>query len=207
MRNNPLRFTDPSGHYEFEEEPDDKYFTPPTGREPARRGKTSSLELSTTPPWTEEERALARMMWGEERSLGEDAMIAAGWVAVNRLNAGWGDTLLEVLTQPNQFQGYSDTDPSPDDPEHNLFLEALEYARGILNYASGIVLDSRYADPTAGALFFGNGYYGDENDYVYSQMVGWDEAEEGFTWGWIDSTDPNVPDFFYSNRDYTRPLP
>ena len=29
VRNNPLRFTDPTGHYTFEDEPDDQFFVPP----------------------------------------------------------------------------------------------------------------------------------------------------------------------------------
>jgi len=40
VQNNPLRFTDPTGHYEFEESPDDPYAIPATpGIMPARRSK------------------------------------------------------------------------------------------------------------------------------------------------------------------------
>ena len=40
VRNNPVRYIDPTGHYEFEESPDDPYFLPArSGVMPARRSK------------------------------------------------------------------------------------------------------------------------------------------------------------------------
>ena len=58
---------------------------------------------------------LAKMIYGEERSEGDIAMTAAGWVAINRIGAPKNDgssgnfptTLQEVITQQSQFKGYA----------------------------------------------------------------------------------------------------
>ncbi len=45
---NPLRYTDPTGHYEFEESPDDEYFiSAATGIMPARRSRSPHAYTST----------------------------------------------------------------------------------------------------------------------------------------------------------------
>jgi len=52
--NNPLRYTDPTGHMIFEEDPDDPYFLPKTGTIPAMRSKKEG------DPFEMEDRLLAR---------------------------------------------------------------------------------------------------------------------------------------------------
>ena len=81
------------------------------------------------------------MISGEESIESRDAQIAAGWVAVNRLNSGnFGATLSAVITQPKAFQGYN---------------FANTYSDDILSIAQGI-LGGTIADNTNGALYFVN---------------------------------------------------
>jgi hypothetical protein len=132
------------------------------------------------------------MMWGEEREWGGLGMRAAGWVAVNRLNTGWGDNIIDVITQENQFQGYSPTDPSPDNPDYGLFLQALEISGGILSGDT-----ENYPDPTSGATYFANGVsYRDE-------MIAWAAAhpDSGFWWMQIPGTDIYVCNQWYREEE------
>lgn len=79
--------------------------------------ENTSQEQETTPeptsvPWTEEEAiALAQMLWGECRgvkSVTEQA--ACVWCVLNRCDA-YGKPVMEVLSAPQQFQGYSPNNP------------------------------------------------------------------------------------------------
>lgn len=56
----------------------------------------------------EEIDALARTIWGEARGVPSKAEQAAvAWCVLNRVDAGYGDTVLEVVSAPGQFVGYS----------------------------------------------------------------------------------------------------
>lgn len=66
--------------------------------------------------------ALAKLVWGEARGVTslENAsprcqQAAVIWTVLNRLDAGYADTIMGVLTAPNQFHGYSESNPI--DPE------------------------------------------------------------------------------------------
>ncbi len=139
-----------------------------------------------TPPESEVSE-LARMIWNEQRSQGEAAMEAAAWVARNRRDAPrWPDTLIGVLSAPNQFQGYPGTLPNEDDAN---WIASQRIARYVL---TGDPIN----DPTGGAEYFGNG------PGVEAAMRAWDAIEPDFEWGTIEGTN-----FHYSNEDYTRQLP
>lgn len=96
--------------------------------------KTAPLE-AVAPPVTEEAgadaeaepipepdrkdvEAIARMLWGEARGVKSDAEKAACvWCVLNRVDdtSGlWPDTIIGVLTQANQFSGYSPRNPVTD---------------------------------------------------------------------------------------------
>ncbi len=190
---NPLRFIDPTGHRLTDPaDPEHDPTIPPPKKTPPVTPTPTVPPPATTPVPTDEERALARMMWGEERSWGELGMSAVGWIAINRLNAGWGSDILDVLTQPGQFQGYSSKDPSPEDPDYALFLQALEIATGILSGDT-----ENYPDPTTGALFFGNG------DEIRSEMQAWAEAHPNSGFWYFQVKEGNViTDIWVSNRWY-----
>lgn len=56
----------------------------------------------------EEIDALARTIWGEARGVSNKAEQAAvAWCVLNRVDAGYGATVLEVVSAPGQFTGYS----------------------------------------------------------------------------------------------------
>lgn len=137
--NNPIGTTDPSGHGG----PVQNVYPDDIPEEPNRNpgGRQYSAE---------EVNALARMIYGEEAQMGRDAMIAAGWTAVNRLIGApalddYGNysklTLVDVITEDDpaiQYQGYS-----PDNP--------LDYRLIAVQ-----ILDGSIPDPTGGATYMGN---------------------------------------------------
>ncbi len=59
--------------------------------------------------------ALSRMAYGEARGLADYEIAAVMWVALNRLDhGGYGDTILDVVSAPGQFAGYSESNPVDD---------------------------------------------------------------------------------------------
>ena len=81
-------------------------------------------------------KALAQMAWGECRGVGDlvtaDGRTITGtcqkaatmWVALNRYDAGFEESIVDVVAAPAQFAGY--------DPEHPLDEELLALAYDVL---------------------------------------------------------------------------
>lgn len=88
----------------------------------------ASTILSPLPSWepaAEDVEAIARTLYGECRGVESEAeQEAVAWVILNRLDAGYADTVLGVVSAPGQFAGYS--------PEHPLWPELVEVARRVL---------------------------------------------------------------------------
>lgn len=84
--------------------------------------------LTPVPEWSpaaEDVEAIARTLYGECRGAETVAeQEAVAWVILNRLDAGYADTVLGVVSAPGQFAGYS--------PEHPLWPELVEVARRVL---------------------------------------------------------------------------
>ena len=84
--------------------------------------------LHPVPSWEpadEDVEAIARTLYGECRGVETVAeQEAVAWVILNRLDAGYADTVLGVVSAPGQFAGYSQ--------EHPLWLELVEVARRVL---------------------------------------------------------------------------
>ena len=84
--------------------------------------------LSPMPSWepaSEDVEAIARTLYGECRGAETVAeQEAVAWVILNRLDAGYADTVLGVVSAPGQFAGYS--------PEHPLWPELVEVAERVL---------------------------------------------------------------------------
>lgn len=84
--------------------------------------------LSPLPSWeptTEDVEAIARTLYGECRGAETVAeQEAVAWVILNRLDAGYADTVLGVVSAPGQFAGY--------DPAHPLWPELVEVAERVL---------------------------------------------------------------------------
>lgn len=76
-------------------------------------------------PAQEDIDAIARTIWGEARGVANpDEQAAVGWCILNRLDAGWANTVLGVVSAPGQFAGY--------DPAHPVTDEFATMAREIL---------------------------------------------------------------------------
>lgn len=76
-------------------------------------------------PSQEDVAAMARTIWGEARGVADPAeQEAVGWCILNRLDAGYADTVLGVVSAPGQFAGYDPSNPVTD--------EFAEMARDIL---------------------------------------------------------------------------
>ena len=84
--------------------------------------------LTPVPEWyptTEDVEAIARTLYGECRGVDSEAeKEAVAWVILNRLDAGYADTVLGVVSATGQFAGY--------DPAHPLWPELVEVARRVL---------------------------------------------------------------------------
>ena len=59
--------------------------------------------------------ALAQMAYGEARGLADYEIAACMWVALNRMDAGYADTVQDVVSAPGQFAGYSAQNPVTDE--------------------------------------------------------------------------------------------
>ena len=75
----------------------------------------AALVLSPVPdtyiPADDDVTALAQMAYGEARGLADYEIAACMWVALNRLDAGYADTVIDVVSAPGQFAGYSAQNP------------------------------------------------------------------------------------------------
>lgn len=81
--------------------------------------------VSSWEPAAEDVEAIARTLYGECRGAETVAeQEAVAWVILNRLDAGYADTVLGVVSAPGQFAGY--------DPAHPLWPELMEVARRVL---------------------------------------------------------------------------
>ena len=57
---------------------------------------------------------IAKTVWGEARGCNQLEQSAVIWCILNRVDAGYG-TIIEVVTAPNQFHGYSGNFPVTDE--------------------------------------------------------------------------------------------
>lgn len=82
--------------------------------------------VSAWQPATEDVEAIARTLYGECRGCSEREQEAVAWVILNRLDAGYADTVLGVVSAPGQFAGY--------DPDHPLWPELMDVAERVLRW-------------------------------------------------------------------------
>ena len=57
---------------------------------------------------------LSRMAYGEALGLADYEIAACMWCVMNRIDAGYGDTVQDVVSAPGQFAGYSEHNPVDD---------------------------------------------------------------------------------------------
>ena len=62
--------------------------------------------------WHESAVYMAKTIWGEARGTNEDGQRKVGWCILNRVdNPRFSNTIIGVITAPNQFHGYSKSFP------------------------------------------------------------------------------------------------
>ena len=87
--------------------------------------ETLLFPVKTWSPADEDVEAIARTLYGECRGVPTEAeKEAVAWVILNRLDAGYADTVEGVVSAPGQFAGY--------DPAHPLWPELVEIAERVL---------------------------------------------------------------------------
>lgn len=98
--------------------------------------ETLAAEIAPLPYTDADAEALARMAWGECRGVADmDAggkiisaecqKAAAMWCALNRYDAGYAGSIVDVIAAPRQFHGY--------DPAHPVDEELLALAHDVLD--------------------------------------------------------------------------
>lgn len=98
--------------------------------------ETGAEEIAPLPYTDADAEALARMAWGESGGVGDlDAggkivsadyqKAAAMWCALNRFDAGYAGSIVDVIAAPRQFHGY--------DPAHPLDEGLLALAYDVLD--------------------------------------------------------------------------
>lgn len=120
-------------------------------------------------PDEESVEAIAKTLYGECRGVESTAQKAAvAWVILNRVDAGFGETVLDVVSEPNQFLGYN--------PDYPVTDELRELAEDVLirwqlekeGVAVGRVLPEDYL------WFRGDGEYNYfRNDFYAKEYWDW----------------------------------
>lgn len=78
---------------------------------------TSILDVSNYTLQTPETAVtvLSKMVWGEARGLSKKHQAACVWVALNRVDSGYSDSIVDVVTARSQFTGYRSSNPVTDE--------------------------------------------------------------------------------------------
>lgn len=144
----------------------------------------ANVRSTLTPTSGPDVNLIARMIWGEQRNQGNNAMAAAAWIACNRFDSGWG-SYSQIITQ-GQFHGLASTRAVTGLTGANqaAWVNAQRIAQE--------VVDGTIADPTGGVCYFGNG------NSVLRKMQNCTRRNSSFTYGQITGTN-----FYYSNGDYS----
>ena len=110
---------------------------------------------------------LAKVAWGEARGCSVTEQAAVMWCVLNRVDSPlYPDSVVEVITQKRQFNGYSEDNPITD--------EMLQLANSVFTYwsegdDSGRVLPKEYL------YFTGDG----EHNYFYTE---WTSNSKAWDW-------------------------
>ena len=123
-------------------------------------GHIKKRRLPMYTPSEEDVEALSRMAWGEARGCGDRGIEAVMWVALHRLDAGYADTVLGVVSAKGQFYGYS--------PNHPVTDEIRAIAERVLtahHYGDEPLIPPEYL------WFSGNGIYNTFRDNAGNRMT------------------------------------
>lgn len=106
---------------------DEVIHTKPLMSTPQEEQQEEEVTIPTEPQWQPDEadvEAIAKTLWGECRGVPYTSHKAAVvWCILNRVDEGgyFGNSIIEVITKPNQFAGYSPDYPV--DPELKAIAE------------------------------------------------------------------------------------
>lgn len=127
--------------------------------------------------------ALAKLVWGEGRGVPVYGSVstkcqqaAIMWVVLNRFDAGYADSIMDVITAPNQFYGYSE--------EHPVDEELLDLAYDVLDR-----WNREKHDETMVGRVIPSDYYWFRGDGTYNHFRNVYSGSE--TWRW-ELSDPYV---------------
>lgn len=110
---------------------------------------------------------LAKMAWGEARGCSTTEQAATMWCVLNRVDSDeFPDTVMEVVTQPSQFQGYSADNPVDEELYDLAYDVLLRWETG----GKGRVLPAEY-------LYFIGDY---ESNHFYTD---WGVFDNAWDWG------------------------
>ena len=130
----------------------------------------ASTILHPVPVWepaTEDVEAIARTLYGECRGVDSEAeKEAVAWVIMNRIDAGYADTVLGVISAPGQFAGY--------DPDYPLWTDLANIAERVLwmHHAEQMGIKIERVLPREYLWFSGDGtrnYF--RNEYVGEHTI------------------------------------
>jgi RHS repeat-associated protein len=141
VANNPLRYTDPSGHCLNED-----------GETVCDFRAMHWVQIMSHPLYQEASLALANMIYGEQRGESTAFQAAAGHVAWNRAEHRL-ENVIPKLSEPNQFQGYQGPHVPVPEPK-GINLERWETIQDEI--VPDILVWNEDPDPTRGARYFAN---------------------------------------------------
>ena len=111
----------------------------------------------------DEVNALARTVWGEARGVSSKAEQAAViWCILNRVDAGYGDSIIEVITAPGQFAGYSSSYPITDEfaeLAEDVLIRWYREKDGETNVGRTLPSDYYYFNGSGGRNWFRQEFY------------------------------------------------
>ena len=147
--------------------------------------------MSRSVPRTDVE-ILARMIFGEQRNQGRNAMVVAAWIVRNRYDAGWGQSYHALLTD-TEFHALRTTRTQNmaglTGPDAQVWATAQQVAQG--------VIDGTISDPTNG-----HGFYFGNTSSVKRRMEACRQSMPGYRMGHVNGTN-----LYWSNGDYTGGTP
>ena len=143
----------------------------------AVRVTAADLDWPRTKFFTDEEtNMVAKTVWGEARGCSDIQKEAVVWCVLNRVDDGrFPDSIADVITQPNEFFGYSESNPVDEDIRQLARKVMIVWATEEMMPADGRerVLPREYV------FFSGNGI---ENTFTTDWMG-------GAVWDWSGITD------------------
>ena len=140
-------------------EPVEEIPTEPPVEEPTEAPVESEIDQSFEEQWGEAAVYLAKTVWGEARGTSTEGQEQVIWCVLNRVDdSRFPDDITSVITQNNQFHGYSSSYPCTDE----FYDMSLEVIKKWQDEKNGVevdrALDPEYVYFSADASGLGNNF-------------------------------------------------